>query len=49
MGQVLAKSRSPADTKVGEVMTPGPKTVSEETPIEAALALMPKEGFAASR
>ena len=43
LGQVLAKGRSSMDTLVRDVMTPGPKTVSEETPIEKALALM-REG-----
>jgi signal-transduction protein with cAMP-binding, CBS, and nucleotidyltransferase domain len=40
MSRVLAKGRGPTDTSVGEVMTVGPKTVSEQTSIESALLIM---------
>jgi len=40
MSRVLAKGRNPTETSVGEVMTVGPKTVSEETSIESALLIM---------
>ena len=43
--RVLAKGMSPVETNVRDVMTPGPKTVFEETPIETALALMRSGGF----
>ena len=33
------------ETNVRDVMTPGPRTVFEETPIETALALMRSGGF----
>jgi CBS domain-containing protein len=45
VARVLAKGISPVETNVREVMTPGPKTVFEETPIETALALMRSGGF----
>ncbi len=38
--RVLAQGKDPRQTSVGEVMTREPKTVTEETPIEQALALM---------
>jgi CBS-domain-containing membrane protein len=40
MSRVLAKGRNPTDTSVGEVMTVGPKTVSEQTSIESTLLIM---------
>jgi CBS domain-containing protein len=40
VSRVLAKGRNPMDTSVGEVMTVGPKTVSEQTSIESALLIM---------
>jgi CBS domain-containing protein len=40
VSRVLAKGRNPTDTSVGEVMTVGPKTVSEQTSIESALLIM---------
>jgi CBS domain-containing protein len=45
VARVLAKGISPVETNVRDVMTPGPKTVFEETPIETALALMRSGGF----
>lgn len=38
--RVVASARDPLATKVQEVMTPGPKTAGEETPIEMALSMM---------
>jgi CBS domain-containing protein len=38
--RVLAEGLSPIETTVGQVMTHSPRTVSEETPIEEALAIM---------
>ena len=38
--QVLAQGKDPRQTSIGEVMTREPKTVTEGTPIEQALALM---------
>jgi CBS domain-containing protein len=43
--RVVAKGRSPMETPVGDVMTPCPKTVVEETPIETALAVMRRGRF----
>lgn len=40
VARVLAKGMSATETTVKEAMTVGPKTVSEETPIEAALLIM---------
>jgi CBS domain-containing protein len=40
VSRVLAKGRSPTETSVREVMTVGPKTVSEQTSIESALLIM---------
>jgi len=40
VSRVMAKDRSPTDTFVGEVMTPAPRTVSEQTSIESALLVM---------
>jgi CBS-domain-containing membrane protein len=40
VSRVLAKGLSPAVTEVGEVMTSAPSTVSEDTSIEDALAMM---------
>jgi CBS domain-containing protein len=40
VSRVLAKGRNPMDTSVGEIMTVGPKTVSEQTSIESALLIM---------
>ena len=38
--RVLAAGRDPQTTSVAEVMTPNPKTISEDAAIEAALSLM---------
>jgi len=38
--RVLAKSKDPRQTKVGEIMTAAPETVKDDTPIEQALAVM---------
>jgi CBS domain-containing protein len=43
--RVLAAGRDPYTTLVGHVMTPQPKSVSQETPIESALSLMRSGGF----
>jgi CBS domain-containing protein len=43
--RVVAGGKDPYTTLVGHVMTPEPKTVSEETPIESALSLMRSGGF----
>jgi CBS domain-containing protein len=43
--RVVAGGKEPYTTLVGHVMTPEPKTVSEETPIESALSLMRSGGF----
>jgi CBS domain-containing protein len=43
--RVLAQGKDPRQTHVDEVMTRSPKTVSEATPIEHALALMRAGGF----
>jgi len=40
VSRVMAKGRSPTDTFVGEVMTPAPRTVTEQTSIESALSIM---------
>ncbi|MEX2308553.1 MAG: CBS domain-containing protein [Pirellulales bacterium] len=40
VSRVLAKGRDPTETSVGEVMTVGPKTVSEQASIESALLIM---------
>jgi CBS domain-containing protein len=40
VSRVLAKGLSPAETTVREAMTSAPSTVSEDTPIENALAMM---------
>jgi CBS domain-containing protein len=42
--RALAHGKDPRQTHVGEVMTRNPKTVSEATPIEQALALMRSGG-----
>ena len=38
--RVLARGKEAFDTNVGEVMTPFPQTVYEDTPIEEAIRLM---------
>ena len=38
--RVLAAGRDPQTTKIGEIMTQQPKVISEDSPVEAALALM---------
>jgi len=43
--RVVAVDRGPTATTVGDVMTSAPKTVSEDTPIEVALARMRAGGF----
>ena len=43
--RVLARGQDPRQTSVGEVMTKEPKTVTEGTPIEQALALMRSGAF----
>jgi CBS domain-containing protein len=45
VAQVVAENRSAGTTKVADVMTADPRTVSEETPIEEALGLMRAGGF----
>jgi CBS domain-containing protein len=40
VSRALAKGRNPTETSVGQVMTIGPKTVTEETSIESALLIM---------
>jgi len=40
VSRALAKGRSPTETPVRDVMTIGPKTISEWTPIESALLIM---------
>lgn len=40
VSRVLAKGRIPTETSVSEVMTPAPRTVSEQTSIESALSIM---------
>lgn len=40
VSRVLATGRIPTETSLGEIMTPAPKTVAEETPIESAIAIM---------
>ena len=42
--QVLAAGRDPQATKIGEIMTKQPKVISEDSPVEAALALMRSSG-----
>jgi CBS domain-containing protein len=43
--RVVAEGRSPHGTWVRDVMTPSPKTVPEETPIETVIALMRSGAF----
>jgi len=43
--RVLAAGRDAVTTRVADVMTPSPRTVSESTPIEAALGLMRSGSF----
>jgi CBS domain-containing protein len=43
--RVVAPGGNPSQIRVGEVMTRGPKSVTEETPIEQALALMRSGAF----
>ncbi len=43
--RVLAEGRDASGSRVADVMTASPRTVSEETPIEAALSLMKAGGF----
>lgn len=38
--RVVAEARDPSQTPVSEIMSPAPKTVVEQTPIEDALSLM---------
>jgi CBS domain-containing protein len=38
--RVLAQARDPGETRVGDVMTPDPRVVYEDTPLEDALRLM---------
>ena len=45
LAKVVAENKSPGATKVVDVMTADPRTVSEETPIEEALARMRAGGF----
>jgi CBS domain-containing protein len=40
VGRVLAKGRHPLETQLRDVMTSDLRTISEEAPIESALALM---------
>jgi CBS domain-containing protein len=43
--RVMATSKNPQKTLVGDVMTHRPITISEATPIEAAIATMRSGGF----
>jgi CBS domain-containing protein len=43
--RIVAGGRSPRDTAVGQVMTEHPRTVNENTPIEAAVSLMRSGAF----
>ena len=45
MKRVVAGARSPGSTKVSEVMTPRPHSVSEDESIENCLFLMREHGF----
>jgi len=45
MNRVVAAGRMPGTTKISEVMTPNPKTVSSEESIEDCLFLMREFGF----
>jgi CBS domain-containing protein len=45
MRRVVAGGRSPGMTKVGEVMTAKPKTISADTEIEDCITLMREAGF----
>ena len=45
MKRVVAGARSPGSTKVGEVMTPRPHSVSVEESIENCMFLMREHGF----
>jgi CBS domain-containing protein len=45
MKRVVAGARSPGSTKVSEVMTPRPHSVSEEESIENCMFLMREHGF----
>jgi CBS domain-containing protein len=40
VARVLATGRDPTVTSMSDVMTPDPKTVSEQVPIESALSIM---------
>jgi CBS domain-containing protein len=43
--RVIAEGKSPHHTRVRDVMTPRPRTVAEETPIETAVAQMRSGAF----
>lgn len=43
--RVLAEGKDPTRTRIGDVMTSDPRTVTEKTPIEQALALMRAGSF----
>ena len=43
--RAVAQGKDPGQTRVGEVMTRNPTTISEATPIEQALTLMRSGGF----
>ncbi len=45
MRRVVAGGRSPGMTKVGEVMTAKPKTISADTEIDDCIVLMREAGF----
>jgi CBS domain-containing protein len=45
MRRVVAGGRSPGSTKVSEVMTSKPQTVSADTDLEECMQLMREEGF----
>ncbi len=45
VARVLAKGRDPMQTAVRDIMTRDPKWISEESPIESALALMRSGSF----
>ena len=43
--RVMAPGKNPEKVLVGDVMTPQPRTVSKDTPIELAISMMRSGGF----
>jgi CBS domain-containing protein len=43
--RVIAEGRNPKTTRIGEVMTPNPKTIAPDRPFVHALAIMVEGGF----